>query len=79
MSFWTKHMEPGAHIAANNYLVKHNKADFEVPLLKEDFKNVLPNGKMPQASKLPSLNLFNQLVSLKGLKTAGAKLGTDVL
>lgn len=53
-------MEPGAHIAGNNNLVKHNKADFEVPLLKEDFKKVLPNGKMPQASKLRSLNLFNQ-------------------
>ncbi|KAL3354596.1 hypothetical protein AABB24_018982 [Solanum stoloniferum] len=79
MSFSTNHMEPGAHIAAKNNVVKHNKADFEVPLIKEDFKNHLPNGKMPQASKLPSLNLFNQPVSLKGLKTAGAKLGTDVL
>ncbi|KAH0712976.1 hypothetical protein KY289_008935 [Solanum tuberosum] len=79
MSFSTNHMEPGAHIAAKNNVVKHNKADFEVPLIKEDFKNYLPNGKMPQASKLPSLNLFNQPVSLKGLKTAGAKLGTDVL
>ncbi|KAK4356371.1 hypothetical protein RND71_025342 [Anisodus tanguticus] len=79
MSFSTNHMEPGAHIAAKNNVVKHNKADFEVSLLKEDFKNLLPNGKMPPASKLPSLNLFNQPVSLKGLKAAGAKLGTDVL
>ncbi|KAH0641178.1 hypothetical protein KY290_037343 [Solanum tuberosum] len=79
MSFSTNHMEPGAHIAAKNNVVKHNKADFEVPLLKEDFKNLLPNRKMPQASKLPSLNLFNQHVSLKGLKTAGEKLGTVVL
>jgi hypothetical protein len=39
----------------------------------------LPNGKFPPASKLPSLNLFNQPVSLKGLKAAGAKLGQDVL
>ncbi|KAM3399113.1 hypothetical protein P3S68_002629 [Capsicum galapagoense] len=79
MSFSTNHMEPGAHIAAKNNVVKHNKEDFEVPLLKEDFKNLLPNGKMPPAAKLPSLNLFNQPVSLKGLKTAGAKLGSDVL
>ncbi|MCD9640804.1 hypothetical protein HAX54_026453 [Datura stramonium] len=78
MSFSTNHMEPGAHIAAKNNVVKHNKADFEVPLIKEDFKNLLPNGKLPPASKLPSLNLFNQPVSLKGLKTAGAKL-SDVL
>ncbi|OIT34907.1 PREDICTED: uncharacterized protein LOC109244079 [Nicotiana attenuata] len=78
-SFTTNHMEPGAHIAAKENVVKHNKADFEVPLLKEDFKNLLPNGKMPPVSKLPSLNLFNQPVSLKGLKAAGAKLGKDVI
>ncbi|XP_009613820.1 uncharacterized protein [Nicotiana tomentosiformis] len=78
-SFSTNHMEPGAHIAAKENVIKHNKADFEVPLLKEDFKNLLPNGKMPPVSKLPSLNLFNQPVSLKGLKAAGAKLGKDVI
>nr|GMD14241.1 Inactive protein kinase [Ipomoea batatas] len=78
-SFSTNHMEPGAHIAAKDNVVKHNKDDFEVPLLKQDFRDLLPNGKMPSASKLPSLNLFNQAVSLKGLKSAGAKLKQDVL
>lgn len=79
-SFSTNHMEPGAHIAAKGNVVKHNKADFEVPLLKqEDFRLLLPNGKLPPTSKLPSLNLFNRPVSLKGLKSAGAKLKQDVL
>ncbi|KAJ6708339.1 hypothetical protein OIU85_028590 [Salix viminalis] len=78
-SFSTNHMEPGAHISAKDNVVKHDKTDFEVPLLKEDFKSFLPNGKLPPASRLPSLNLFNQPVSLKGLKAAGARLGQDVL
>ncbi|GAB2233692.1 hypothetical protein Droror1_Dr00002921 [Drosera rotundifolia] len=78
-SFSTNHMEPGAHIAAKDNVLRHDKRDFEVPLLKDDFRNYLPNGKMPPASKLPSINLFNQPVSLKGLKAAGAKLGQDVL
>ncbi|GFZ13125.1 glycosyltransferase family protein 2 [Actinidia rufa] len=78
-SFSTNHMEPGAHIASKDNVVKHDKSDFEVPLLKEDFRGLLPGGKMPPASKLPSLNLFNQAVSLKGLKAAGAKLRQDVL
>jgi hypothetical protein len=78
-SFSTNHMEPGAHISAKDNVVKHNKMDFEVPLLKDDFRNFLPGMKMPSASRLPSLNLFNQAVSLKGLKSAGAKLGQDVL
>ncbi|KAG8387658.1 hypothetical protein BUALT_Bualt02G0044300 [Buddleja alternifolia] len=78
-SFSTNHMEPGAHISAKDNIVKHDKSDFEVPLLKQDFRNYLPNGKLPPASKLPSLNLFNQALSLKGLKAAGAKLGQDVL
>ncbi|XP_022152895.1 uncharacterized protein LOC111020516 isoform X2 [Momordica charantia] len=78
-SFSTNHMEPGAHISAKDNVVKHKKEDFEVPLLKENFANFLPNGKLPAASRLPSLNLFNQPVSLKGLKSAGAKLGQDVL
>ncbi|KAJ1377199.1 Nucleotide-diphospho-sugar transferase [Sesbania bispinosa] len=78
-SFSTNHMEPGAHISAKDNVVKHKKEDFEVPLLKEDFRSFLPGMKMPPASKLPSLNLFNQPVSLKGLKAAGAKLGQDVL
>ncbi|KAK9168792.1 hypothetical protein Syun_000932 [Stephania yunnanensis] len=78
-SFSTNHMEPGAHISAKDNIVKHNKADFEVPLLKKDFRELLPGGKFPPASKLPSLNLFNQPVSLKGLKAAGAKLGQDVI
>ncbi|CAI9776462.1 unnamed protein product [Fraxinus pennsylvanica] len=78
-SFSTNHMEPGAHISAKDNAVKHDKTDFEVPLLKQDFKTLLPIGKLPPASKLPSLNLFNQAVSLKGLKAAGAKLRQDVL
>ncbi|GAV75880.1 hypothetical protein CFOL_v3_19356 [Cephalotus follicularis] len=78
-SFSTNHMEPGAHISAKDNVVKHDKSDFEVPLLKEDFRALLPNGKLPPASKLPSINLFNQPVSLKGLKAAGAKLGQDVI
>ncbi|KGN64839.1 uncharacterized protein LOC101202906 [Cucumis sativus] len=78
-SFSTNHMEPGAHISAKDNIVKHKKEDFEVPLLKENFVNFLPNEKMPAASRLPSLNLFNQPVSLKGLKSAGAKLRQDVL
>ncbi|CAG7898367.1 unnamed protein product [Brassica rapa] len=71
-------MEP-AHIAAKDNVVKHNKTDFEVPLFMADFRNFLPNLKLPLVSKLPSLNLFNVPVSLKGLKPAGAKLGQDVL
>ncbi|KAE8688767.1 hypothetical protein F3Y22_tig00110956pilonHSYRG00167 [Hibiscus syriacus] len=78
-SFSTNHMEQGAHISAKDNVVRHDKADFEVSLLVEDFKTLLPNGKLPPASKLPSLNLFNQPMSLKGLKAAGAKLGQDVL
>ncbi|KAL3828468.1 hypothetical protein ACJIZ3_017270 [Penstemon smallii] len=78
-SFSTNHMEPGAHISAKDNVVKHDKRDFEVPLLQQDFRTFLPNGKLPAASKLPSLNLFNQALSLKGLKAAGAKLGQDVL
>ncbi|KAL4611095.1 hypothetical protein ACB092_08G099800 [Castanea dentata] len=78
-SFSTNHMEPGAHISAKDNVVKHDKTDFEVPLLKVDFRTLLPGGKLPPASRLPSLNLFNQPVSLKGLKAAGAKLGQDVL
>ena len=72
-------MEPGAHISAKDNVVRHDKGDFEVPLLKEDFRPLLPNGKLPPSSKLPPLNLFNQPASLKGLKAAGAKLGQDVL
>ncbi|XP_074303494.1 uncharacterized protein LOC141637965 [Silene latifolia] len=78
-SFSTNHMEPGAHISAKDNVIRHNKADFEVPLLGDDFRNYLPNGKLPSASRLPSLNLFNQAVSLKGLKAAGAKLRMDVI
>eukprot|EP01018_Ginkgo_biloba_P031332 Gb_01245 [translate_table: standard] len=78
-SFSTNHMEPGAHISATDNVVNHKKADFEVPLLQEDFRNFLPNQKLPSASKLPVLNLFNQPVTLKGLKAAGAKLVQDVL
>lgn len=78
-SFSTNHMEPGAHISAKDNVVRHDKADFEVPLLKEDFRLFLPAGKLPSASKLPVLNLFNQAVSLRGLKAAGAKLVQDVI
>jgi hypothetical protein len=38
-SFSTNHMEPGAHIAASDNVVKHNKDDFEVPLLQVRFSN----------------------------------------
>ncbi|KAG6468723.1 uncharacterized protein LOC122034877 [Zingiber officinale] len=78
-SFSTNHMEPGAHISAKENIVNHKKMDFEVPLMTDDFTHLLPAGKMPPASKLPVINLFNQAVSLKGLKAAGAKLGQDVI
>ncbi|CAF1956246.1 unnamed protein product [Brassica oleracea var. botrytis] len=72
------YLKSGAHIAAEDNVAKHNKTDFEVPLLMDDFRNFLLNLKLPPASKLPSLNFFNVPVSLKGLKAAGAKL-QDVL
>ncbi|KAM0927654.1 hypothetical protein ACQ4PT_002733 [Festuca glaucescens] len=78
-SFSTNHMEPGAHISAKDNKLKHDKGDFEVPLVADDFAPLLPSGKMPPASKLPVLNLFNQPVSIKGLKSAGAKLRQDVI
>nr|CAB3448271.1 unnamed protein product [Digitaria exilis] len=78
-SFSTNHMEPGAHISAKDNVLKHDKTDFEVPLVEDDFSLMLPQGKMPPASKLPVVNLFNQAISLKGLKAAGAKLRQDVL
>ncbi|CAF1765744.1 BnaC09g53480D [Brassica napus] len=76
LKFWGKRKSSGE---AKNNVVKHNKTDFEVPLLMDDFRNFLPNLKLPLVSKLPSLNLFNVPVSLKGFKAAGAKLGQDVL
>ncbi|KAG0590220.1 hypothetical protein KC19_1G082200 [Ceratodon purpureus] len=78
-SFSTNHMEPGAHINATDNVVKHKREDFVVPLIYEDFRPLLPKQKLPSASKLPVLNLFNQATTLKGLKSAGAKLGQDVL
>ncbi|XP_068650774.1 uncharacterized protein [Aristolochia californica] len=78
-SFSTNHMEPGAHISAKDNVVRHDKGDFEVPLFKTDFRDLLPSSKLPPASKLPVINLFNQASSLRGLKSAGAKLGQDVL
>ncbi|KAH7425780.1 hypothetical protein KP509_11G070500 [Ceratopteris richardii] len=78
-SFSTNHMEPGAHINASDNILKHNKEDFEVPLMEEDFWELLPQKKMPPASRLPVLNLFNQPTTLKGLRGAGAKLKQDVL
>ncbi|KAF8395235.1 hypothetical protein HHK36_019177 [Tetracentron sinense] len=78
-SFSTNHMEPGAHISAKDNVVRHDKTDFEVPLLKEDFQGLLPGRKLPPASRLPALNLFNQALSLRGLKAAGAKLRQDVI
>ncbi|GFZ17889.1 glycosyltransferase family protein 2 [Actinidia rufa] len=74
-SLSTNHMERGDHIAGKDNAVKHDKSDFEVPLLKDDFRKFLPGGKLPPASKLPSLNLFNQVVSLKEIKAVGAYLG----
>ncbi|CAN6870387.1 unnamed protein product [Brassica oleracea] len=76
LKFWGKRKSSGE---AKNNVVKHNKTDFEVPLLMDDFRNFLPNLKLPLVSKLPSLNLFNVPVSFKGFKAAGAKLGQDVL
>ncbi|RWW77418.1 hypothetical protein BHE74_00014424 [Ensete ventricosum] len=78
-SFSTNHMEPGAHISAKDNVVKHNKEDFEVPLMKAEFTKLLPAGKLPPANRLPVLNLFNQAVSLKALKAAGAKLRQDLI
>ncbi|MCO5557146.1 hypothetical protein L7F22_010703 [Adiantum nelumboides] len=78
-SFSTNHMEPGAHINASGNVLNHRKEDFEVPLLQEDFWELLPQKKMPPASRLPVLNLFNQPTTLKGLRGAGAKLKQDVL
>ncbi|KAH7425782.1 hypothetical protein KP509_11G070700 [Ceratopteris richardii] len=78
-SFSTNHMEPGAHIKAPGNLLKHRKKDFKVPLIKENFWELLPMKKMPAASTLPVLNLFNQLATLKELKVAGARLKQDVL
>ncbi|KAH9307850.1 hypothetical protein KI387_035761 [Taxus chinensis] len=78
-SFSTNHMDPGTHINASNNALKHKKEDFEVPLLREDFRAFLPNGKLPSISKLPVLNFFNQPVSLKGLKSAGEKILQDVI
>ena len=68
-----------AHINAKDNVLDHSKSDYEVPLLQDHFINYLPDGKLPPASKLPSLSLFNQAVSLRGLKAAGAKLRQDVL
>ena len=78
-SFSTNHMEPGAHISAAGNVVQHNKEDFEVPLLMKDFWELLPQGKLPPASRLPVIDLFNQRASLKALKESGARLSQDVL
>ncbi|MCO5572767.1 hypothetical protein L7F22_026526 [Adiantum nelumboides] len=78
-SFSTNHMEPGAHINASDNVLKHNKEDFEVPLLQEDFWPLLLQQRLPPFNRLPVLNLFNQPTSLRGLKGAGAKLKQDVL
>ncbi|EFJ14348.1 hypothetical protein SELMODRAFT_120665 [Selaginella moellendorffii] len=78
-SFSTNHMEPGAHIAAVDNSLSHKREDFTVPLMEEDFWKILPAQRMPPPSKLPVINLFNQAVSIKGLKAAGAKLEQDVL
>ncbi|KAJ7547628.1 hypothetical protein O6H91_08G095800 [Diphasiastrum complanatum] len=78
-SFSTNHMEPGAHINASENTLNHKREDFTVPLMQENFWEQLPQQKLPPASKLPVLNLFNQAISLKELKVAGAKLGQDVL
>ncbi|GFZ17890.1 glycosyltransferase family protein 2 [Actinidia rufa] len=51
-SFSTNHMEPGAHIAARDNAVKHDKSDFEVPLLKDDFRKFLPGGRTASSFKV---------------------------
>ncbi|KAH7425787.1 hypothetical protein KP509_11G071200 [Ceratopteris richardii] len=78
-SFSTNHMEPGAHINASDNVLQHSKEDFEVPLMEQDFWELLPQKKLPPASRLPVLNLFNQPTSLKALRSAGATLKQDVL
>ena len=78
-SFSTNHMEPGAHINASGNVLKHNKEDFEVPLLGRDFWELLPQQKMPAANRLPVLDLFNHATSLKGLRVSGSKLKQDVV
>ncbi|XP_002973886.2 uncharacterized protein LOC9656675 [Selaginella moellendorffii] len=78
-SFSTNHMEPGAHINSSDNVVEHKRSDFEVPLMTDDFWKLLPLQRLPSASKLPVINLFNQVASLKGLKAAGASLRQDVL
>ncbi|ONK63935.1 uncharacterized protein A4U43_C07F20430 [Asparagus officinalis] len=57
-SFSTNHMEPGAHISAKENAVKHDKRDYEVPLVGEEFTAMLPAGRMPAAGRLPVLDLF---------------------
>jgi glycosyltransferase involved in cell wall biosynthesis len=82
-SFSTNHMEPGAHINASGNVLKHNKEDFEVPLLADDdekrFWDLLPGGRMPPPARLPVLDLFNHPSSLHGLRSAGSRLKQDVL
>ena len=79
-SFSTNHMEPGVHINASDNLVVHRKEDFEVPLLKEEeFWSMLPEERLPPASHLPVLDLFNYPSSLRSLKAAGSNLKQDVL
>ncbi|KAJ6403309.1 hypothetical protein OIU84_015258 [Salix udensis] len=51
-SFSTNHMEPGAHISAKDNVVKHDKTDFEVPLLKEDFKSFLPEWQVASSEQI---------------------------
>ncbi|CAA6655249.1 unnamed protein product [Spirodela intermedia] len=52
-SFSTNHMEPGAHISAKDNVVKHNKDDFEVPLLGDDFTRLLPGGSCRRPPSSP--------------------------
>ncbi|KAH7425781.1 hypothetical protein KP509_11G070600 [Ceratopteris richardii] len=78
-SFSTNHMEPGAHINAQGNVLTHRKKDFKVPLMKENFWELLPLKKLPPASTLPVLNLFNKPTTLKGLQRAGARLKQDVV
>jgi hypothetical protein len=94
-SFSTNHMEPGVHINASGNAIEHSKEDFEVPLIGgrsdpgtgtgtgtgtgSSFLALLPDGRLPLPSRLPVLDLFNQISDLRSLKAAGSRLRQDVL
>mgnify|MGYP006889209239 FL=1 len=78
-SFSTNHMEPGVHVNSAQNTLQHRAEDYEVPLLERDFRELLPNGKLPMPQQLPVIDLFNRPATLGGLRVAGASLRQDVL